>query len=294
MLKGIYPPLTTPFTRNEISLKMLIDNLKKYNKKKLSGYVVLGSNGESVFLSKDEKLKIISTVREHSNKGKELIVGTGLESIKETIHLTNKAAKLGADYAMIITPSFYKSAITQKALINYYIAVADKVSIPVIIYNVTKFTNVNIEADTVARLAEHKNIVGIKTSTENIAQLAEIIYSTLKNFKTFVGTGSVLLDGLSAGAAGGILALANVAPDECIKIYDLYHSGNLKEARKIQMRMIKVNRAITSRYGIAGLKAAMGILGYYGGAPRKPLPGLTANSIKTIRNILIEAKLLDK
>jgi len=163
MLKGIYTPLTTPFVRDVVAYNKLAENLKKYNQKDLSGYVVLGSNGESVFLTREEKLKLISTVREHSTD-KTLIAGTGLESIKETIDY-------GADYALIITPSFYKSAMNHKALLNYYTAVADSVSIPLIIYNVTKFTNVNIEIETIAKLAEHPNIKGIKNSTENIAEL---------------------------------------------------------------------------------------------------------------------------
>ncbi|GBD87862.1 4-hydroxy-tetrahydrodipicolinate synthase [bacterium BMS3Abin03] len=292
MLKGIYPTLTTPFRRNEISSKMLIENLNKYNKKKLSGYVILGSNGENVFLTREEKLKLISTIREHTGKNKTLIAATGFESIKETVSMTNKAAKLGVDYALIITPSFFKSSITRKVLITYYTAVADKVTIPVIIYNVPKFTNVNIDAETVAELAAHPNIAGIKNSTENIAQLSEIIIHTPDKFATLVGTGSVLLDGLSAGAVGGIIALANVAPDNCIKIYDLFKSGKIKAARKIQQRMLSVNKAITFRYGIAGLKTAMGILGYYGGTPRKPLQPLTANNVKNIQNILIKAELL--
>jgi len=292
MLKGIYPPLITPFKKNEVSHKMLISNLEKYEKKRFSGYVVLGSNGESVFLTRDEKFKIISTVREHIKKSKTLIVGTGSESIKETISFTNKSAKLGANYSLIITPSFFKSAINRKVLINYYTAIADKVTIPVIIYNVSKFTNINIDAETVAKLSEHPNIAGIKNSTENIAQLSEIIIHTNDDFATLVGTGSVLLDGLSVGAVGGILALANVAPDECLNIYNLFKAGKVKSARKIQERMISVNKAVTSRYGVAGLKTAMGILGYYGGAPRKPLQPLTANNVKNIKNVLINANLL--
>ena len=155
---------------------------------------------------------MISTVREHSDN-KTLIAGTGLESIKETIDLTNEAAKNGADYALIITPSFYKTAMNHKALLNYYTAVADSISIPLIIYSVTKFTNVNIEIETIAKLAEHPNIIGIKNSSENIAEINATIYNTPNDFNVLVGTGSVLLYGLISGAVGGILALANIAPD---------------------------------------------------------------------------------
>ncbi len=291
MLKGIYPPLTTPFVRDVVGYNKLTENLQKYNQKDLSGYVVLGSNGESVFLTKDEKLKLISTVREHSNK-KTLIAGTGLESIKETIDLTNEAAKNGADYALIITPSFYKAAMNHKALLNYYTAVADSISIPLIIYSVTKFTNVNIEIETIAKLAVHPNIIGIKNSSENIAEINATIYNTPKDFNVLVGTGSVLLYGLISGAVGGILALANIAPDECLKIFKLFSEGKLNEAEEIQSRMLAVNKAITATYGIAGLKASMGLLGYYGGQPRKPLQPLTSSKMKKLKPILLKAKLL--
>ncbi len=291
MLKGIYPPLTTPFVRDVVAYNKLIENLKKYNQKDLSGYVVLGSNGESVFLTKEEKLKLISTVREHI-QNKTLIAGTGLESIKETIDLTNEAAKNGADYALIITPSFYKADMNHKALLNYFLAVADSTSIPLILYSVTKFTNVNIEIETIAKLAEHPNIIGIKNSSENIAEINATIYNTPNDFNVLVGTGSVLLYGLISGAVGGILALANIAPDECIKIFDLFSEGKLHEAEEIQSRMHAVNKAITATYGVAGLKASMGLLGYYGGQPRKPLQPLTSSKMKKLKPILLKAKLL--
>ena len=291
MLKGIYSSLTTPFVRDEVAYTKLIENLKRYNQKDLSGYVVLGSNGESVFLTKSEKLKLISTLREHSSN-KTIIAGTGFESIRDTIDLTNESAQIGADYALIITPSFFKSAMSHEAFINYYTSVADSVSIPVIIYNVTKFTDVNLKIETIVRLAEHPNIIGIKNSTENIAEINSAIYNTPDDFYTLIGTGSVFLNGLSSGAVGGVLALANIAPDECIKIFTLFNEGKQKEAKEIQQRMLNVNKAITSIYGIAGLKASMGLLGYYGGQPRKPLQPLTSSNMKRLKTILVKAKLL--
>ena len=292
MLKGIFPPLITPFQDNEVSYDKLIDNLKIYETKNLSGYVVFGSNGESVFLSKEEKLNMISTIREHVNESKTIIAGTGLESISETISLSNDSAKNGADYALIITPSFFKSAMNHDALVEYYTMIADSISVPVIIYNVTKFTNVNIEVETIVKLAEHPNIIGIKNSTENIAQLSETNYNAPKDFILLAGTGSVLLPALHSGAVGGVLALANIAPDECIAIYNLFIQGKLAEAQTIQNRMLAVNKAITSIYGVAGLKTAMGLLGYYGGLPRKPLQPLASYSINDLKSILINAGLL--
>jgi 4-hydroxy-2-oxoglutarate aldolase len=292
MLKGIYPPLITPFVNDEVAYELLEDNVNKYNKSNLAGYVVFGSNGESVFLSDEEKIRLIATVREHTPKGKSVIAGTGLESIRETIKLSNEAAKNGADYALIITPYFFKNGMTHNALVEYYTVVADSIHIPVIIYNVTKFTNLNIAIETVLKLSEHPNIIGIKDSSENIAQVSETIYSTKKNFTTLIGTGSVLLPALQSGAAGGVLALANIAPAECVKIFELFNDGKIIQAQKIQNRMLAINKAITATYGVAGLKSAMDLLGYYGGRPRKPLQPLTSIQVKELKSILKKANLL--
>jgi len=290
-LKGIYPPITTPFQNDELALDKLAENIQKYNQTDLSGYVVFGSNGESVFLTSEEKLILISSVKEHADSNKKIIAGTGLESIKDTIFLTNNAAKIGADFALIITPSFYKAAMNHHAFISYYTAIADSISIPLIIYNVTKFTNVNIVSETISELAQHPNIIGIKDSTENITQISESINNTPDDFVVLVGTGSVLYPGLNAGANGGVLALANIAPNECLQIYNLFSEGRLEEAKEIQNRLLPVNKAITSKYRVAGLKAAMDMLGYFGGLPRKPLQELSLNDKEDLKTILEKANL---
>jgi 4-hydroxy-2-oxoglutarate aldolase len=292
LLKGIYPPLTTPFKNDEISFTDLEANLLKYNKFDLSGYVVGGSNGETVFLTTDEKIRLISKVREHASEEKQVIAGTGLESIKGTVELTNLAADEGADFALIITPHFFKNGMTHQAFINYYTAVAEGSKIPVIIYNVTKFTGLNINAETIAELAEHPNIVGIKNSTTNVDELKQTIKYVPKDFTVLAGTGSVLLPALMEGAKGGVLALANIAPNECIQIYNYFNENKLEEAEELQEKLIPVNKAITATYGVAGLKAAMDMLGYYGGPPRKPLESLPENSIAELRNVLNKASFL--
>ncbi len=291
-IQGIMPPIATPFIDDEIAFDKLAENLKKWNNTALSGYVVMGSNGESVFLTRDEKLKLVEAVKKNISEEKLLIVGTGSDSIKETISLTNNCAELGADYALILTPSFYKSEMKPAAYIKYFFAVADKSSIPVIIYNVPKFTGVDIEAETVAQLAKHDNIVGIKNSTENLRQNAELVEQTPNNFATITGTGSVLYTSLTVGAVGGILALANIAPNECVKIQTLVAMGNHSEAVELQKRLLPVNKAITAKYGVAGLKAALDFLGYFGGVPRAPLSELQSIDKEIIKQILVDAKLL--
>lgn len=176
--------------------------------------------------------------------------------------------------------------------IKYFTSVADKIQIPLIIYNVPKFTGVNIEAETVSKLSEHQNILGMKNSSENIAHLSEVIYRTPKNFSSLVGTASVLYAGLCVGASGGILALANIAPDQCVQIKKYFDEGNFDKALDIQMRMLAVNKAVTAKYGVPGLKAAMDLTGYFGGDPRLPLTALNKNDSENLRNILIEAQLI--
>ena len=291
-LYGIMPPIATPFLNDEIAFDKLAENLSKWNKTELSGYVVMGSNGESVFLTRDEKLKLVEAVKKNIPDEKLLIAGTGSDSVRDTISLTNDSAERGADYALILTPSFYKSEMKPAAYVKYFFAVADKTNIPVIIYNVPKFTGVDIEAETVAQLAKHPNIVGIKNSAENLRQTAELVSMTGKSFSTITGTGSVLYTSLTVGAVGGILALANIAPNECVKIQKLVEEGNHSDAVKLQQKMLPVNKAITAKYGVAGLKAALDMLGYFGGEPRLPLSPLHDSDKELLKNILTEAGLL--
>ena len=291
ILKGIYPPLTTPFIDDEVTMDKLIGNILKYEKKMLAGYVLFGSNGESVFLTKEEKLQLVKIVREHTNRT--IIAGTGLDSIKETIFLTNKAAESGANYALIISPSFFKNEMKHRVFLNYYIRVADSVMIPVIIYIVPKFTNVNIDAETIIELSNHPNIVALKESSENPARISEISSNVKPGFKVIVGTASILYTGILSGAVGGILALANIAPDQCIQILSLMRESNFQKALEIQNKMIPVNRAVTSKFGVAGLKAAMDLMGYFGGNPRMPLEPLSKAHLIELKMILKQASLIE-
>lgn len=291
-LYGIMPPIATPFVNDEIAFDKLISNIERWNNSEISGYVVLGSNGESVFLTHDEKLKLIESVKKVTDENKLTIAGTGSDSIRETISLTNKSAEIGADYAIILTPSYYKTEIKSIVLIKYFEAIADASKIPILIYNVPKFTGIDVSIDVVAKLSEHPNIVGIKNSTENIRQTIEFIKNTTPGFNVFVGTASLLFSGLTTGAVGGIIALANIAPNECVKIQRLVEFGKLNDALDLQNKLIPINKVITMKYGIVGMKAAMDMMGYFGGNPRSPLSPLNEDDKKEIKKILAEANLL--
>lgn len=291
MLKGIMPPIATPFLNGEVAYDKLAENISRWNKTGLSGYVVMGSNGESVYLSREEKLNLVDAVKKNMAGNKTLVAGTGSDSITETISLTNNAAQRGADAALILTPSYYKGQMKHDAFLRYFTAVADASRIPILIYNVPKFTGLDIEAATVTKLAEHPNIIGLKNSSENIAHLSEIAHLTPEDFHTFVGTASVLYAGLCVGAIGGIMALANIAPEECVRIQELFKAGDHREALQLQMRMLPVNKAVTAKYGVPGLKAAMDMRGYFGGEPRAPLGNPSAKELEDIRTILNNAGL---
>ena len=292
-LKGVFPPIPTPFDRQDrVHLGALADNLQRWNQYDLAGYVVLGSNGEPVYVDEEEKLRVWQAARAAIPDYKLMIAGTGCESTGETIRLTRLAADAGADAALVVTPHYYSGQMTRESLLHHYRAVADSSPIPVLLYNVPKFTNVDLDAATVAEASSHPNLIGIKDSSGNVPKLGDFIRLVSLGFQVLVGTGSVFFAGLALGAVGGILALANVAPQECVEILRLYQGGQWDQAAELQRRLLPVNAAVTGRFGIPGLKAALDLLGYYGGPVRSPLLDLGAAEKETVRNILAEAGLL--
>jgi 4-hydroxy-2-oxoglutarate aldolase len=270
-LSGVMPPITTPFKDGQIALDKLKKNFQKWSKTGLSGYLVLGSNGEAVYLSEDEKIKVVEVSRESIPKSKIMMVGTGMESTQETIRFTNQVAKMGADYALVVTPSYFKGSMKPQILYEHFIAVAESSGIGILMYNVPQFTGINLEPELVAKLSEHPNIIGIKDSSGNIGQLSEIVHLSQKGFAAFVGSAPVFFPALCVGAVGGILAAANVVPQECVQIQNLFNKGKMDEARALQSRLTPLAKAVTTKYGISGLKVAMDLTDYFGGDPRSPL-----------------------
>jgi len=291
-LHGIFPPIPTPFINANVAYDKLASNIEKWSKTGLRGLVVMGSNGEYVYLSTDEKRMLVEKSVELTPDHMLVIAGTGCESTQETIELTRDCADRGAHAALVVTPHYYGGRMNEAALVAYFIAVADNSPIPILLYNVPKFTHVNMTFRLVAQLSSHPNIVGIKDSTGNVIQLGEFANNVDAEFNLLVGTAGALFGGLTLGCAGGVLALANVAPDNCVKIYEYARQGNYEAARQLQLKMIPVNQAVTATYGVPGLKAAMDMLGYFGGDPRPPLLPSSEKEKSEIREILINADLL--
>ncbi|MEJ2167345.1 MAG: dihydrodipicolinate synthase family protein [Desulfobacterales bacterium] len=293
-LNGIFPPITTPFVDGKVAYDQLAFNIEKWSTTGLKGLVVMGSNGEYVYLSADEKRKLVAKAVEFTPDHMRVIAGTGCESTEETIALTCDCAELGAHAALVVTPHYYGGRMNEAALRAYFTAVADRSPIPILLYNVPKFTHVNMSADLVAQLSGHPNIVGIKDSTGNVIQLGEFANVVDAGFNLLVGTAGALFGALALGCVGGVLALANIAPLQCVEIYELIKDGNFEAAKKLQLKMIPVNQAVTATYGVPGLKTAMDILGYFGGEPRPPLLPASDKEKSEVRKILIKADLLDE
>jgi 4-hydroxy-2-oxoglutarate aldolase len=291
MFEGIYTPIVTPFDKNEeIDFSKLKNNLDKLSQSKLSGIVVLGSNGEFAYLNHDEKLQVIKFVIENFTKEKKIIVGTYNESTKETIQFSKEVAKLGADAILVLPSNYYKGAMKEDILYKYFTDIADESSIPMMLYNMPGNTGLNLTSSLVARLAKHPNIVGIKDTAGNIVQLSEIVRDTDEDFSVFAGNAGYLLPGLAVGIKGATVALGNVLPDECCRVLELFEEGKMEEALKLQQSLIEINFLVTGKYGIPGLKYAMDLMGYEGGEVRRPLQPLSEEGKEKIKSTIKNGK----
>lgn len=288
--KGIFTPLTTPFEKESISPEKLRENIEKYNEFGLSGYLILGSTGESVFLSDRESEELVKTTKKAVSE-RLIIVGTAKESTLLTLEFTNRMADLGADAALIRTPSYIKSLMDEDALRTHYKTIADKSKIPVIIYHIPRSTGLSISSKLIAELSLHPQIAGIKDSSGNVAFLGETLPQLHPEFDYLLGAASVFLPGLILGASGGIITLSSIVPSLCLKLYSLYQEHNWEEAAKLQLQLIPLNKAIIETYGIPATKYALDILGYNGGPCRSPLPSLKKEGKQDIEAILQKLKL---
>ena len=289
-IAGIYPPIITPFDEegryDEVAME---HNLDRWAETGLAGYVVFGSNGESVHMDTDEKLRVLGTVVKGAG-GKTVIAGSGLQSTVASAEFTKACADAGADAALVINPSFY--TLTPEAIVRHYTAVAEASPIPILIYNVPKFTGVNIPPEVVIRLSSHPNIAGIKDSSGDVPQLSVILAGAAAGFRVLTGTANVLFAACALGAVGAVTALGNIAPELCVRLYRAASGGDVVNARELQFRALPANIAVTKTYGIPGLKRAMDLVGYRGGFPRTPLAPLPEAQVDGLERILEKAAIL--
>lgn len=295
-LRGIHIPFPTPFDAGgELDLRAVAANVGRWNQTGVSGYVALGSTGERVHLDERERLAVVEAAREAVPPESAFVVGVGEQGTRATIADARRMAGAGADALLVLTPHFYRGAMNADALSAHFAAVADASPVPVILYNIPQNTGVTLAPDVVTRLAAHENICGIKDSSGDVLALTETLRLTIERADDFVvmtGHGGALYASLCAGAPGAILAVAAVAPELCVALYEACRAGEYERARALQRRLAPLAAAVTTRFGIGGLKAALELLGYAGGTVRAPLRAPDEGARSELARLLAEAEVL--
>jgi 4-hydroxy-2-oxoglutarate aldolase len=277
-LQGIIPPVPTPFTeQGEVdtsALQALLQQLEP----NVDGFLILGSNGEAAFLSEAERRQVFEAAREVIPSGKPMLVGTGGEATRLVAARNQEAFEIGADAALVLPPHYYVNAMTEGVLKTHYQTLAEQSPLPLMLYNFPAVTTLAFSPGLIAELAQHENIVGMKDSSGNVAALTETLRQVPADFQVMTGSASTFLAALSLGVRGGILAVANVAARPYRQLYDAFHAGDLETARALQLSFNPLAQAVTTRFGIPGLKAAMRLQGLSAGLPRAPLTELSDTS----------------
>jgi 4-hydroxy-2-oxoglutarate aldolase len=290
MFAAVFPPMPTPFDNGEVDREAIAFNVAKWVAAGVGGVVALGSNGEAPLLNEEESDAVIAAAREAVPPRQLLIAGTGRESTRATIDASRRAASLGADAALVRTPSYFKARMTPDVLLRHYTAVADACPVPVLLYNVPATTGVNLQPETVGRLSEHPNIAGIKETGTDTAQVAAYVAAGRPGFAVIAGSAPTFYPSLCVGAVGGIVAAACVVPDLCVRLFELATAGRHAEARELQRRITPLAVIVTSGAGVPGLKAAMDLAGYVGGDPRAPLGPAAPDVVEKLRAQLLELR----
>ena len=287
-LAGVFAPIPTPIDEQDrIDTHRMQRALDKWMRRPLAGVVVLGSNGEAALLDEIESDRVIVAARESIPRDKTMIVGTGRESTQAAIKATKRAAELGADYVLVRTPGFFKSQMTTDVFIRHYMAVADASPVPVLLYNFTAVTGVNLLPAAVAQIAVHKNVAGMKESGGDITQITEVIANTPNGFQMLAGTLGTFYAALCVGCIGGILAPACVVAEPCARLYELTRQGRHEEAQRLQKQLLPIAKLLGGGgYGVAGLKAALSVIGYDVGFPRPPLIPAPPAAFEAVREAL--------
>jgi 4-hydroxy-2-oxoglutarate aldolase len=285
-LRGVFTPIPTPFSGDAVDHRALAGNIEKWMRTPLAGLVVLGSTGEAPLLEDDEADAVLATARQYIPSGRPMIAGTGRESTAATIAATKRAAGLGADFALVRTPSYFKNVMTSDAFVRHFTAVADASPVPVLLYNVTIYTGVNLLPKAVERLAGHPNIAGMKESTSDVAQVAELVSRVPDGFPILAGSATTFFAAVTAGASGGVLAFAAVAPDICVEIFELVQQQRHHDALALQRQITPLAQLLGAVHGVAGLKYALDQIGYAGGPARAPLGSIAPEAQKKIRDEL--------
>ena len=251
----------------------------------MSGIVPCGTTGESPTLSVQEHERVIEATIQAVNGRVPVIAGTGANSTVEAVTLTKDAAKAGADASLQVSPYYNKP--TQKGLYLHFKAVADSVSIPIILYNIQVRTAVNIEPDTIARLARDcKNIVGVKEASGSLDQMAKTKALCPKDFLLISGDDSLTLPLLGIGGVGVISVVANIVPADVVAMINAFKKGNVKEAQRIHYKLLPLVKAMFIETNPIPVKTAMGLLGMIEPGLRLPLCEMSDENLTKLKKAL--------
>lgn len=287
-VEGVFAPMVTPFDNDRVLYYGLAGNVEKMNTSGLTGYFVLGTNGEYKSLSVPERFTILKTVMRHKSADKTIMAGMGFESTHETIENILRAADIGADMVSLLMPHFFAKKMKPEIMAAYITEVADASPLPVFLYNNPSVAaGVVINADVIGLVRNHPNVAGIKDSSKETYR--ENLAAAKGGMCVLAGSANYFLDLLANGGAGGVLSLANVFPDACAKLFKLVKEGRNKEAAELDAVLVTLNKEVSGSFGVAGVKAAMDMCGFCGGVPRRPLPGLTGAQAESLRKIVSAA-----
>ncbi|MFB0528235.1 MAG: dihydrodipicolinate synthase family protein, partial [bacterium] len=259
-------------------------------KSKAIGFLVLGSNGENKALDEDEKLKILEIVLQYKTPHQKVITACFVETTRQALRFIKKVDSMEIDYFNLLPPFYFRSRMTDDVLARYFTECADGSAKPVLLYNAPKFSGVTLSPELAAKLSEHKNIAGIKDSASS--GIEKFIEAVPDDFVVMAGSINFLFPAVVSGAVGGVISMANYFPDLTQELYLLGKEKNMEEGEKLHLRLSELNKKISGAYGVAGVKAAMDLMGLVGGVPRKPLLGLKEDEKEKLRKDLKEAGLL--
>ncbi len=298
LLWGIFPPVPTAFAPDgALDLPAFQSHVGRMAAAGMAGVVVLGSNGEAAHLNEAERMRVLEAARAALPRPALprpalLLAGTGFDGTRPTMAFTRSAAEAGADIAVVVSPSYFRRHIDRRGWIAHYQAVAEASPIPVVVYNMPPYTGVDLDGDVIAALAQHPNIVGLKDSSGDVRKLAALVAAVPAHFSVLAGSFGFLLAALTVGARGGVLALANLAPRACLELSAAAAAGNLEEAQRLQDAYRPLNDAVTARYGVPGLKAAMALCGTPVGPPRLPLLPLLEHEQQALAELMRQTGLI--
>jgi 4-hydroxy-2-oxoglutarate aldolase len=284
-LKGALPAIVTPMTPGgDLDHVGLAENLRWMNRLGLMGYLLLGSTGEMVHLSEFERALVLEVGRREVPESLVMIAGTGLAGTRVTIEETRRAAKAGADVALVVTPSYYQKGMTAPSLTAHYQAVADASPIPIMLYSVPGVTGITMPPEVVRALAPHPNVIGMKNSgTDPVGATAYREAAGEHPFIILAGSPDAAPGFLLTGIVDGVIfAAANVVPEASVALVEAAQAGNIQAVRE-QSALFRRVAASVGRFGIAGWKAGIEARGYNGGPVRLPLRNLSPEEREQVK-----------